>query len=483
MEYSLTEDIAPGFAKIIGGLVIGRSSNTEEALDNATPHGIITPRTENFSIEGTKFYNFDFGNSWSNAAPLGTCSHCFHPAATDSGARTVKTSGLFFDEATVPVRIRYQFPYRCIFADQDGTLTDQGPNTWATAYWKHHEQPECTFDADSLTKYGGVTCDSSIQVRRIAFHDPSPAQVLNMEMKILPFEAVDVAAKKADGSYETWVDNASNYGVIPYKEKLNPMNSWAIPFVTNHRYRIHWAEGLDFERMRVELSDAWETTDYNVLVNMNFTDVREAVNFTVATGQIEDKTYINKPPTDYALGDNWVQNATEIREFDFVINYADEDRGRDMTILGLRCVLGFCPTDDVEEVELETGSRLWSDPTNWPNGELPVEGDDVQVESGWNMYYDLEDSPVFASLTINGRLTFLNDDTDRTLRSRRIYVRVGELFIGNAEEPFRANAKIVLVGNQDDETFALSPSLEVYNKVLASVGTIGMFGTPRTGST
>ena len=100
MEFSLTEDIIDGYAKIIGGVVIGRTSNTDEALDAAHPHGIITPRSENFSIEGTRFFNFNWSN-WGldernkeneeeielHAAALGTCSHCFHPAATDSGAR------------------------------------------------------------------------------------------------------------------------------------------------------------------------------------------------------------------------------------------------------------------------------------------------------------------------------------------------------------------------------------------------------------
>jgi hypothetical protein len=71
-------------------------------LDNASPHGIITPRTENFVIQNTKFYNYN----WKDAAALGTCSHCFHPAATDSGARTVTLKNLSYD-TTVAKRIKY----------------------------------------------------------------------------------------------------------------------------------------------------------------------------------------------------------------------------------------------------------------------------------------------------------------------------------------------------------------------------------------
>ena len=97
MESSMTKDIIDGYAKIVGGLVIGKSANTEEALDKASPKGIICPRTEGFTIEGVKFYNYNFNS----AAAIGTCSHCWHDNNTDSGARTITVSDLFFDDDTV----------------------------------------------------------------------------------------------------------------------------------------------------------------------------------------------------------------------------------------------------------------------------------------------------------------------------------------------------------------------------------------------
>ena len=83
IEFSLTDQVADQMAQINNALVVGKTANTEEILDWASPHGIITPRTENFTIDNVRFYNYDFNS----AAALGSCSHCFHPAATDSGAR------------------------------------------------------------------------------------------------------------------------------------------------------------------------------------------------------------------------------------------------------------------------------------------------------------------------------------------------------------------------------------------------------------
>jgi hypothetical protein len=60
--------------------------------------------------------------------------------------------------------------------------------------------------------------------------------------------------------------------------------------------------------------------------------------------------------------------------------------------------------------------RLWSNPKDWdpaldPNarevGIQPLEdGINVKIPSGWNMHFDLDVSPKFDLLEINGCLTF-----------------------------------------------------------------------------
>ena len=139
IEVSSTRDTMDGTAQINGALVVGHSANADPETLSVSSRGIITPRYENFQVKNVNFYNFDNGVQ----AALGSCSHCFHPASTDSGARTVKFSGLYFD-TTVTRRIIYQYPYKDIFYDLDGTLTGLGAGTWATPYFLHNDQPECT---------------------------------------------------------------------------------------------------------------------------------------------------------------------------------------------------------------------------------------------------------------------------------------------------------------------------------------------------
>ena len=65
-------------------------------------------------------------------------------------------SGLEFYDVTK--KIRWQIPFRAIYLDEDGSLTGKGPNTWATPYFLHNVQPECSVD---LEMYDGITCDST----------------------------------------------------------------------------------------------------------------------------------------------------------------------------------------------------------------------------------------------------------------------------------------------------------------------------------
>lgn len=45
-------------------------------------------------------------------------------------------------------------------------------------------------------------------------------------------------------------------------------------------------------------------------------------------------------------------------------------------------------------VPIDTEFRLWSEPSSWIGninqpGRVPLEGDNVIIESGWNMLYDI----------------------------------------------------------------------------------------------
>jgi len=63
----------------------------------------------------------------------------------------------------------------------------------------------------------------------------------------------------------------------------------------------------------------------------------------------------------------------------------------------------------------------------------------VNIIPGLHIIYDLADSPLFDVITVNGKLSFLDDKENfpnMNLNCKYIFVRAGQLAIGSEEEPF-----------------------------------------------
>ena len=71
--------------------------------------------------------------------------------------------------------------------------------------------------------------------------------------------------------------------------------------------------------------------------------------------------------------------------------------------------------------------RLWSDPLSWERGQLPKEGEDVIIKSGKNFLFDLEESPMYNMVQINGQVVFKNDAPKLHLRAKYVFIRAGNL--------------------------------------------------------
>jgi len=105
---------------------------------------------------------------------------------------------------------------------------------------------------------------------------------------------------------------------------------------------------------------------------------------------------------------------------------------------GHRCD-GSCQ-EALERAHLEPFKRRWSNANDWPNGTVPVAGDNVEINVAWDMIYDLEDSPVYNFVTVNGWLTFDTDAGDLHLKCKHMFVRAGQLNVGSATTPFKSQA-------------------------------------------
>ncbi|MBO9574592.1 MAG: G8 domain-containing protein [Sphingobium sp.] len=91
----------------------------------------------------------------------------------------------------------------------------------------------------------------------------------------------------------------------------------------------------------------------------------------------------------------------------------------------------------------------WSDPSSWPDGKVPRDGDAVTIGRDRNILLDVA-PPALRSLTINGKLSFA-DDRDIALKTEWILLGGGELAIGSEAKPYAHKATITLTDTVPNE--------------------------------
>ena len=147
-----------------------------------------------------------------------------------------------------------------------------------------------------------------------------------------------------------------------------------------------------------------------------------------------------------------------------------------MTFKGHRCI-GSC-NEEIVEVTTVGAETLWSDPKSWPSGKVPVAGEDVEIESGWNMTMDVADGPILRLVNVNGLLNFKRG-MNITFRAKHIFIRAGELHVGSPENPFLENCVIELHGDKNSQAIVMDNAIEAGNKIIANVNVLSLYGKAR----
>lgn len=211
-----------------------------------------------------------------------------------------------------------------------------------------------------------------------------------------------------------------------------------------------------------------------------------AIDFTVCNPScyVVPNNTIAANKAQWALGQNVVYNETAVRETHFIVSPKNQSghphQEQHIKQVGHRCV-GPCNEQINETVPDENRTRYWNNSEDWPNGTVPAEGENVHIEPGWKMVFNMNPSPVYKMIRVNGKLTFDNT-TDTHLRVKHLFIRAGELHVGSAEYPILPNitSRITLYGEKSMETIVYDNAIEAGNKLIANVNILRMFGSART---
>lgn len=143
------------------------------------------------------------------------------------------------------------------------------------------------------------------------------------------------------------------------------------------------------------------------------------------------------------------------------------------SVTGVICEL-LCPPAPGTFV-LEDFVRKWSNATQWPNGVVPVAGDNVTVKGEWRLLLDVDPAPI-NNFTIDGNL-IIDDTRDVTIIANFIHVRAGNLSAGSTSNPFTHKLTIQINGNKQDSTYVIDPSL-TGNKLFVITGFLNLVSNP-----
>jgi hypothetical protein len=98
---------------------------------------------------------------------------------------------------------------------------------------------------------------------------------------------------------EDYLGELKNYSSWPWLD-----GSWTVPFVTNHKYKLHWGTvGLDWDKMKISLGERWAPKDHPVYFVHNFTDIRAKMDVN-HNGVVMENDTIPMFPKDYMTGQN-----------------------------------------------------------------------------------------------------------------------------------------------------------------------------------
>ena len=73
---------------------------------------------------------------------------------------------------------------------------------------------------------------------------------------------------------EKYFSDTNSYSIVPWQMSMNPVSSWGFPIVTGHKNKVHWGVGLDWTTMEMDISEMWTPNDLDIVLAINFTDVR-----------------------------------------------------------------------------------------------------------------------------------------------------------------------------------------------------------------
>ena len=391
-------------------VIIGQTqTNSPQSVSNSK--GIITPRLGNIRINNIRFYNYP-----SNTHSIETCSHCDNLLFTNT-AQEIYISNITFTNVTGN-KLFMNGLKREILYDLDGTFTTTAfdgkqRKSAAVAYRYNHLASEaaCLPTSSTSSWDNTLACDETVKLVRVTFNQLTPVSLFNLVgMKAQPI------ASAADLVSETSTSFSEIYSFFSFSNKMDSMVSatktYAMPYIAGRIYNIWWLTGLDFNHLSMTSSSYMQPTDPAIRFKFNYTLNRELYEVGVVrpgepltTSNLVVRS--NDLDTSCTNGAYYHDNTAGSRNFSLCASANGRTYFETVDITSIYCRY-LCPVPPGEFIK-ETFVRYWSNVTQWPEGRLPIAGENVTVNGNWTIIMDI-DPAAYEFLTIDGDVIIENTE-------------------------------------------------------------------------
>ena len=335
-----------------------------------------------------------------------------------------------------------------LWTDEDGSFAGIA-NSTITPYQPHLDMGEPLCDILSEAYGNALRCKEEVQIRPFMIDELMPGELYYYNLTLRREE------ENSLDDMETFYKEHNFWSNYTYRFKWTPWEymgtCFKVPVVLGETYWVRWRHDFDFQDMRIFPFHRWNENDQNVILKFRYYDTKDYLDvFTVIQDNLCNHTYerVNELP-----------NKEQLKEPDAQIGdyYHEEDTKLLNIILGKKpqeidWFVVSAPRNIVvagDNTDMETTFRYWSEPDNWPNGQIPSANDDVIIKKPWRMVLDTN-STALNSLIILGELHIKSMGSEVILQSRLIEIRGGALVAGSNELPYEGQARIQIISSQGD---------------------------------
>ena len=428
-------------------LIVGHSEISTADESFCTVAGIKTPRSPYLIVESVIFVNFDREGCTAIAA----CSHCKN---LQGGFETRYRDITFIDSPRVTA---WQWKHEHYHRDLDGTLTGTGQPCLLVP--SSELLPSVCMNHTSSFGAPGSICPGSVEFGRFALFNPTPRDFLRFD--------------------DIHLTNSYGTTVVEYEDKRLLVGTGHMALLpVNQSYALDWNVGVTFTNITYQLRVTQLDEENYIFLQQEYPEPLDSITINGKITNVSE-SFVNNP-LEAETGD-WFSDDNN------TINYiitGDEDGDVAVNFQTYTCFYENCipPPPATLPPPIPPGrpevTQSWSDPTIWPEGQLPQEGQDVFVNCSWYLLLDTA-IPRLGRLTICGALEVL-DGMEHTIEAEVILITGGRLVAGYPDTPFVDKVTFLLHGNRSSRevSFDIGPILG--SKAIGAFGELILTSEPRT---